>query len=96
MNCLLQVGQYLQNLRLTALPGWMDGKSRSFRLCALSSQRKSPPFTILRHYGNYDFNQSTGIRVAYSKIPTKMSGAFSHAAETDSDPVRSQLSSFLR
>jgi hypothetical protein len=67
----------------------MNGKSGGFRLRVISSLRKGPPFTMLGRNRNYNFNQSAGIRIAHSQVSTKMSGAFSHATEADSDPIRS-------
>jgi len=58
-------------------------------LPAISSLRKGPPFAMLSCDRNYNFNQGAGIRIAHSQVSTKMSGAFSHATEADSDPIGS-------
>ena len=96
-----EVGEYLQNpdqqiVRVIGLPDGMNGKRRSFRLSAIGSLRKSPLFTMLSHNRNYHFNESARIRIAHSKVATNMSGAFSHAAEPDSGPIRSQFGSLVR
>ena len=52
-------------------------------------------FTILNRERSCDLNESARIRIAHSKVSTKMSGAFSHTTEPDSNPIKSQFGSLV-